>query len=120
MVSVGLTILAAGLSLSITGGFNVILVSVPMQMTGIALGMTLLLNLVGMSVGPVFAGILQQMYQGTIEGVEGRFPTQEAYNLIFVTAAFVSLVSFALALAVSRKAAPAIAYEGAPKTDEKG
>ncbi len=120
MVSVGLTILAAGLSLSITGGFNVILVSVPMQMTGIALGITLLLNLVGMSVGPVFAGILQQMYQGTVEGVEGQFPTQDAYNLIFVTAAFVSLASAALALAVSRrKAVPAIAHEGAPKTEEK-
>jgi len=120
MVSVGLTILAAGLSLSITGGFNVILVSVPMQMTGIALGMTLLLNLVGMSVGPVFAGILQQMYQGTVEGVEGQFPTQDAYNLIFITAAFISLASFALALAVSRrKAVPAIAHEGTPKADEK-
>jgi len=120
MVSVGLTILAAGLSLSITGGFNVILVSVPMQMTGIALGMTLLLNLVGMSVGPVFAGILQQMYQGTVEGVQGQFPTQDAYNLIFITAAFVSLASFALALAVSRrKAVPAIAHEGPPKADEK-
>jgi MFS family permease len=120
MVSVGLTILAAGLSLSITGGFNVILVSVPMQMTGIALGMTLLLNLVGMSVGPVFAGILQQMYQGTVEGVEGQFPTQDAYNLIFITAAFISLASVALALAVSRrKAIPAIAHEGAPKAQEK-
>lgn len=120
MVSIGLTILAAGLSLSITGGFNVILVSVPMQMTGIALGMTLLLNLVGMSVGPVFAGIIQQMYQGTVEGVDGQFPTADAYNLIFVTAAFVSLASLALALAVSRgKAVPAIATEGAPKTEEK-
>jgi MFS family permease len=120
LVSVGLTILAAGLSLSITGGFNVIIISVPMQMTGIALGMTLLLNLVGMSVGPVFAGIIQQMYQGTVEGVEGQFPTQDAYNLIFVTAAFVSLTSAALALAVSRrKAAPPIVAESAPKTDEK-
>jgi MFS family permease len=120
MVSVGLTILAAGLSLSITGGFNVILVSVPMQMTGIALGMTLLLNLVGMSVGPVFAGIIQQTYQGTIEGVKGQFPTQDAYNLIFITAGFVSLASLALALVVSRrKAVPAIISEGVPKTDEK-
>jgi MFS family permease len=120
MVSVGLTILAAGLSLSITGGFNVILVSVPMQMTGIALGMTLLLNLVGMSVGPVFAGILQQMYQGTVEGVEGQFPTPDAYNLIFIAAAFISLASVALALASGRrKVVPAIVPESAPKTDEK-
>src|SRR3712207_187393 len=52
MVSVSLTIISAGLSLSITGGFNVVLLSAPIQMTGIALGMALLLNLVGMSIGP--------------------------------------------------------------------
>jgi MFS family permease len=120
MVSLGLAILATGLSLSITGAFNIILLSVPMQVTGIALGMTLLLNLVGMSVGPASAGVFQQMYQGTIEGVARQFPTQDAYNLIFLTAALISLASVALALAVSRrKAVPAIAYEGMPKTDEK-
>lgn len=121
MVSVGLAILAAGLSLSITGAFNVILLSVPMQMTGIALGMTLLLNLVGMSVGPMLAGVLQQTYQGTIEGVSGQFPTQDAYNLIFLASALISLASVALALAVSRrKVVPAAtAHEGMPKTDEK-
>lgn len=120
MVSIGLTILAAGLSLSITGAFNVILLSVPMQMTGIALGMTLLLNLVGMSVGPASAGILQQTYQGTIEGVVGQFPTQEAYNLIFLTSAMISLASVALALAVSRrKAVPAMPHANAPRTDGK-
>jgi MFS family permease len=120
MVSVGLAILATGLSLSITGAFNIILLSVPMQVTGIALGMTLLLNLVGMSVGPASAGVFQQMYQGTVEGVAGQFPTQDAYNLIFLTAALISLASVALALAVSRrKAVSAIAHEGAPKAGEK-
>ena len=120
MVSIGLAILATGLSLSITGAFNIILLSVPMQVTGIALGMTLLLNLVGMSVGPASAGVFQQMYQGTVEGVARQFPTQDAYNLIFLTAALISLASVALALAVSRrKAVSAIAYEGAPKAGEK-
>lgn len=104
MVSAGLTILAAGLSLAITGAFNVILLSVPMQMTGIALGMTLLLNLVGMSVGPATAGALQQLYQGTVPGVDGQFPTQDAYNLIFLVAALISLASVALAIAVNRNA----------------
>jgi MFS family permease len=104
MVSVGLTILAAGLSLAITGAFNVILLSVPMEMTGIALGMTLLLNLVGMSVGPASAGALQQLYQGTVPGVDGQFPTPDAYNLIFLVAALISLASVALALAVNRNA----------------
>jgi MFS family permease len=104
MVSVSLTIISAGLSLSITGGFNVVLLSAPIQMTGIALGMALLLNLVGMSIGPSIAAMFQQMYQGTVEGVVGeQFPTQEAYNLIFLTAAVISLASVALGLALTRR-----------------
>ena len=104
MVSVTLAIISAGLSLSITGGFNVVLLSAPIQATGIALGMTLLLNLVGMSIGPSIAATFQQMYQGTVEGVAGeQFPTQEAYNLIFLTAALISLASTALALALARR-----------------
>jgi MFS family permease len=102
MASIGLTILAAGLSLSITGAFNVILLSVPMQMTGIALGMTLLLNLVGMSVGPALSGVFQEAYKGTAQGVQGLFPTNQAYNLIFIIAGLVSLASVAMALSVSR------------------
>ena len=104
MVSVTLAIIAAGLSLSITGGFNVVLLSAPIQATGIALGMALLLNLVGMSIGPSIAALFQQMYQGTVEGVAGeQFPTQVAYNLIFLTAALISLASIALALALARR-----------------
>ncbi len=102
MVPIGLTILAAGLALSITGAFNIILLSVPMQITGIALGMTLLLNLVGMSVGPALSGVFQEAYKGTAPGVIGFFPTYQAYNLIFITAAIVSLASVAMALSVSR------------------
>ncbi|HEX2614957.1 MAG TPA: MFS transporter, partial [Nitrososphaera sp.] len=103
MVSVGLAIIAAGLSLSIAGAFNVILISVPMQVTGIALGMAVLLNLVGMSVGPSLAGVFQQMNQGTVPGVAGSFPTHDAYSLIFITAALVSLASAAMALSVTRR-----------------
>ena len=102
MLSVGLTILAAGLSLSISGGFNLILLSVPMQVTGIALGMTLLLNLVGMSVGPALSGVFQETFKGTTQGVSGYFPTDHAYNMIFVTATLVSLASVAMALSASR------------------
>jgi MFS family permease len=102
MVSAGLTILAAGLALSISGGFNVILVSVPMQVTGIALGMTLLLNLVGMSLGPALSGAFQETYKETAPGVAGFFPTDHAYSLIFITAALVSLASVIVALSISR------------------
>jgi hypothetical protein len=102
MVSIGLTILAAGLALSISGGFNVILLSVPIQVTGIALGMTLLLNLVGMSLGPALSGFFQETYKGTAPGVAGFYPTDHAYSLIFITAALVSLASVFMAIAVSR------------------
>ena len=103
MVAIGLTVLAVGLSLSIAGGFNVILTSVPMQVTGIALGMTMLLDLVGMSVGPVFAGIFQDVYRGTVPGVTGEFPTETAYVLIFIAAALISLTSVILSIMVSRR-----------------
>jgi MFS family permease len=101
-VSIGLTVLAAGLALSISGGFNVILLSVPMQVTGIALGMTLLLNLVGMSLGPTLSGAFQETYKGTAPGIAGFFPTDHAYNLIFITASLVSLASVVMAISVSR------------------
>ena len=120
MVSIGLGIIAAGLSLSISGAFNVILLSVPMQVTGIVLGMAMLLNLVGMSVGPSLAGVFQQMNQGTIQGVTGSFPTGNAYSLIFITAALVSIVSVAMALSVARrKIIPPVIPGSAPKADEK-
>ena len=119
-VETGLTILAAGLSLSITGGFNVIIVSTPMQMTGIALGMTLLLNLVGMSVGPAVSGVFQQAYVGTVQGHSGIFPTAEAYNLIFITATVVSFAAVALALIVARAKPQAPSIMAEQKESYKG
>ena len=106
MVTITLAIIAAGLSLAFIGGFNVILTSTPIQFAGIALGMTLLLNLIGQSIGPSIAGTLQQMYRSTIQGVSGSFPTPEAYNLIFLTAAVISLTSTFFALALNRKVSP--------------
>lgn len=115
-VSLGLIVLGAGLSLSITGGFNAVLVSVPIQMTGIALGMTLLLNLVGMSIGPVVAGIIQDFNQGTVPGIAGSFPTESAYVDIFIMAAVLSAVSFVISIAMNRAKTPAMPkqHAGAP------
>jgi len=81
----------------------VILVSVPMKVTGIALGMTMLLNLVGMSVGPVFAGVLQDTYSGTIEGINGVFPTETAYLAIFVSSTLISLASVVLSIMINKR-----------------
>jgi hypothetical protein len=56
-----------------------------------------------MSVGPAIAGVFQQMNQGVIQEVPGLFPTENAYNLIFITAALVSLASVAMAYSVVRR-----------------
>jgi len=103
MVTVTLAIIAAGLSLAFIGGFNIVLLSTPIQFAGIALGMTLLFNLIGQSIGPSIAGMFQQMHRGTIEGISGSFPTHEAYTMIFVTAFAISLVSVAFAITLNRK-----------------
>ena len=121
MVSAALAVIASGLSLSITGGFNVVLLSAPIQSTGIALGMTLLMNLIGMSIGPSLAGLFQQINQASIPGIPGQFPDAQAYNLIFITAALVSIASVALALGLSasrRKMAPTILNSSPRKADD--
>jgi MFS family permease len=101
MVTVTLVVISAGLSLSITGGFNIVLLSVPIRASGIALGMTVLLLMVGQSIGPTVAAMYQQMYQGTV--MTSRFPSEQAYSLIFLTAGLISLVSVAFALALYKR-----------------
>ncbi len=103
MVTITLAIIAAGLSLAFIGGFNIVLLSTPIQFAGVALGMTLLLNLIGQSIGPSIAGMFQQMHRSSVSGFSGTFPTPEAYSLIFLTAAAISLVSVAFAASLARK-----------------
>ena len=101
MITITLAIIAGGLSLAFIGGFNIILVSTPIKFAGIALGMTLLLNLVGQSIGPSLSGMFQQMYQSTIETQES-YPTPEAYNMIFLTAFLISLASVIFAISLNK------------------
>ena len=61
MVAGTLTIIATGLSLIQVGAFNIVLESSPRYLSGISLGMTVLLNLIGGVVGPTVAGIIMQM-----------------------------------------------------------
>jgi MFS family permease len=100
MVAVDLGVIASGLSFSFTGGFNIILVTAPLETTGIILGMALLLNLVGEAVGPAVAASFQQANQGSVPGTPGTFPLPAAYDLIFLTATLVSVASVVLALAL--------------------
>ncbi len=97
MIAATLTIISVGLSFAFVGGFNIILMSTPRGAEGISLGMTVLLVLVGQSVGPSLAGMYQQMYRGTISGLSSSFPSAQAYDQIFLTAALLALASAFLA-----------------------
>jgi MFS family permease len=95
LITVSLVVIATGLSLTQIGSINIILVNTPKQSNGVSLGMTTLLYLIGTSVGPVIAGIFMQANQ-TLLPLIGSFPSPQSYDLIFLTAALMSVLSIVL------------------------
>ena len=108
LITISLAVIATGLSLTQIGSINIILVNTPKQSNGVSLGMTTLLYLIGTSVGPVLAGIFMQANQ-TLLPLIGSFPAPQSYNLIFLTAALMSVLSIVLVGTITgRKAKPKI------------
>ncbi|MGA7043483.1 MAG: MFS transporter, partial [Nitrososphaeraceae archaeon] len=104
VITTSLAVIATGLSLTQIGSINIILVNTPKQSNGVSLGMTTLLYLIGTSVGPVIAGIFMQANQAFVKGISGSsFPAPQSYNLIFVTATLLSVVSIVLAGSIKKK-----------------
>jgi len=113
MLSANLGILSVGLSFTAIGAQNTIVLNTPRQSSGISLGMASLLRIVGSSIGPALAALYLQSYQYKVGNIIGNgqlqqqsFPNAEAYNLIFLTAAILSLVSISLALLLRLSAPP--------------
>ena len=116
MLSVNLAILSVGLSFTAIGAQNIIVLNTPRQSSGISLGIASLLRIVGSSIGPALAAVYLQSYQYKVVNITGvsngqlqhlvAFPNAEAYNLIFLTAAILSLVSISLALFLRLCASP--------------
>jgi MFS family permease len=104
LIRIFLAVIAAGLSLTQIGSINIILVNTPKQSNGVSLGMTTLLYLIGTSVGPVIAGIFMQANQ-TVLPLIGSFPGPQAYNLIFLTATLMSVLSIVLVGTTARRKA---------------
>ncbi|MGA9842299.1 MAG: MFS transporter [Nitrososphaeraceae archaeon] len=105
LISINLGIIAIGLSFSRVGGFNIVAASAPEQYSGVAYGMTVLLFYIGMAIGPAIAGLYMQSHQitvGTIAGLSS-YPSGESYNLIFLTAWVISLISIGLALYLKKE-----------------
>jgi len=104
-ISVNLAILSAGLSLTSVGAMNVIILSTPRQYSGVSLGISSLMRIIGASIGPAVAGMYMQSNQSilTIGGIARFFPSLESYNLIFLTAAIVSVASIAVAILLRQR-----------------
>ena len=105
-LSANLAILSTGLSLTNVGAMNVTILSTPRQFMGISLGTSMLMRIVGAAVGPALAGMYMQSNQSIlrINGIAQYFPSAESYNLIFITATALSILSIALAIILRRRA----------------
>ena len=105
-LSANLAVLSTGLSLTNVGAMNVTILSTPKQFMGISLGTSMLMRIVGAAVGPALAGMYMQSNQSIlrINGIAQYFPSAESYNLIFITATALSILSIALAIILRRRA----------------
>jgi MFS family permease len=105
LVSVNLGILSTGLSLTSVGAINVIILSTPRQFSGISLGMTSLMRIVGASIGPALAGMYMQTNQTLLDvsGMVNYFPSALSFEFIFLSAVIVSVASIALAIILRQR-----------------
>jgi MFS family permease len=113
-VSTSLAVLAVGISLTNVGALNLIILSTPRQNSGISLGMTMLIRIVGSAIGPVLAAMFLESYQYSVASGGGTgggaasivqyYPSAESYDLIYLTCALLTLFSVGLALTLARTA----------------
>jgi MFS family permease len=107
MVAINLAIVASGISLIQVGAFNITMEYTPLQFSGVSLGMSVVLVLIGSSIGPAIAAIYMQTYQQEVaKGVSSTgtfFPSPISYNMIFLTAALVSTISIALVIVLRKR-----------------
>jgi MFS family permease len=106
MVAINLAIVAGGISLIQVGAFNITMEYTPLQFSGVSLGMSVVLVLIGSSIGPAIAAIYMQTHQQElVKGVSSgsiSFPSPISYDLIFLTAALISAMSIALVIVLKR------------------
>ncbi len=107
-VSVSLAVLASGLSLTMTAAWNLVVSKSPTEYTGISVGVGALLLFIGMAIGPALAGVYMANHE-TITGVQGSYPSTNSYNLVFLTAGLLSVVTIVFAILLKRTSSLRIA-----------
>ncbi len=108
LVEGNLAVIAVGFALLNTGVFNIIMASTPIQFSGISLGMSVVIMIIGMSIGPIVAGFFMQSFQTTTTTTTTTImmtshPSAIAYNMIFFTGILISVCSVILSLILRKK-----------------
>jgi MFS family permease len=113
LVGINLAVIAVGFALLNTGVFNIIMISTPIQYSGISLGMSVVVMIIGMSIGPIVAGFFMQSFQtSSVSTLSTQtattttllsHPSAIAYNLIFATGIIISTCSIILAFILRKK-----------------
>jgi MFS family permease len=102
-ISVALAVFATGLSFTAIGAMNIIILFTPSNYIGISTGLSVLIRILGSSIGPVIAALYMQLNQSHIAMNELYFyPSSYSFDLIFLTAAIASIFSIVLAFYLKR------------------
>ena len=102
-ISVALAVFATGLSFTAIGAMNIIILFTPSNYIGRSTGLSVLIRILGSSVGPVIAALYMQLNQSHIAINESYFyPSAYSFDLIFLTATIASLCSIVLAFYLKR------------------
>ncbi len=104
IIAINLALVAIGISAIQVGAFNITMEYTPRQYSGVSLGMSVVLVLIGSSIGPAIAATYMQTHQSLARGVvNSLFPSPVSYNLIFLTASLISIISIGLVMILRRK-----------------
>ena len=83
-----------------------VVLSTPKQYSGISLGITMLMRIVGSAIGRHWQECICKLNQSIINigGIAQHFSSAESYNLIFLTGILLSIVSIVLAVLLRHRA----------------
>lgn len=104
-ISVGLAVLSTGLSLASVGAVNVTILSTPIEYTGVTMGISTMLRIVGSSIGPALAAMYMQTNQSllNIQGMDTAVPSSFSFGLIFFTALMFSMAAIGMSIVLGKK-----------------
>ena len=102
-VSANLSVIASGLSMTLTARMNLFVSSSPKEFLGISMGGAPFI-FIRMLMGPALAGVYMESRK-TIEGADGSYPSPASYDWVFIMSGLLSVASLAFALVLGQRAA---------------